>query len=81
VDGTETSQASVLPVGELEIGAEYGRDLGRAYLVVQLGFVGQVWWGAGNAANSTVLNGSSFRADNASNLGLVGLAFRLGLSF
>jgi len=74
-------QATVLPVGELEFGAEYRRDLGHADLLVQLGLVGQVWLGAGNGANSSVLNGGSFHSDNNSNLGFVGMAFRFGVTF
>ena len=72
-------QADVLPIGELEIGLESNRDQGRYNVMVQGGFVGHVYWGAGNAANSegVFTNG----ADNSSNLGFVGLVFRVGVGF
>ncbi len=74
-----TRQADVLPIGELEIGVEANRDQGRYSVMVQTGFVGHVYWGAGNAANSegVFTNG----ADNSSNLGFVGLVFRIGVGF
>jgi len=81
LDESASFQAAVLPVGELELGAEYRRDLGRADFLVQLGLFGQVWWGAGNAANSSILSGNSFHADNAANLGFIGMAFRFGVNF
>jgi hypothetical protein len=63
----------VLPIGELELGGEYQRSMGRAKLFVQAGFVGQVWWGGGNASN---LDSSS-----NSNFGLIGLALRAGVRY
>jgi hypothetical protein len=72
-------QSDVVPVGELEVGLEVGRNtpLGRAQL--QLGFVGHVWWGAGNASNSeSIYTGGS---DSTSNLGFVGLVVRGGLAY
>jgi hypothetical protein len=70
-------QSDVLPVGELEVGLEYGRQMGHVRVFAQAGFVGQVWWGAGNASNTAIFGSS----DNSSNLGFVGGAFRLGFSF
>jgi hypothetical protein len=66
-------QADVMPVGELEVGGEFSHELGRALGFVQLGFVGQAWWGAGNAANSY--------PHDSTNLGLVGLVLRGGINF
>lgn len=71
-------QVSVLPIGELEVGAEYSKPLHHARFFVQTGFVGQVWWGAGSASNFDALNGA---ASSYSNFGFVGLAFRAGLAF
>jgi Legionella pneumophila major outer membrane protein precursor len=68
----------VLPVGELEVGAEYQRNVGRAKLFLQAGFVGQVWWGGGNASNLDPLGPSS--ASN-SNFGFLGLALRGGVRY
>ncbi len=74
----EFFQSDVLPIGEVEVGVEYGRDCGRAHVYVQGGFVGQVWFGGGNAS-LTNLNGTT--TDNSSNFGLVGAAFRVGVSY
>jgi hypothetical protein len=74
---SRAQQADVIPVGELEIGGEYSRDLGRYRLFAQAGLVGQVWWGAGNAAN----NNSGGSPNNSSDLGFLGFVFRGGISF
>jgi len=66
----------VIPVGEFEVGAEYGRTVGRARLFGQLGFVGQIWWGAGNASNT-----DSATVSNVQNLGFFGLAVRAGINY
>jgi hypothetical protein len=71
-------ETRVLPVGELEIGVEYQRHLGRADLFLQAGFLGQVWWAGGNASNVDALGVSS--ASN-NNFGFVGLAVRAGLRY
>jgi hypothetical protein len=77
--GAVTDADSVLPVGELEVGAEYGHCFGPVRAFAQLAFVGQVWFGAGNASNSdgVFTNGSA----NSTNLGLVGLTVRAGVDF
>jgi Legionella pneumophila major outer membrane protein precursor len=74
-----TASATVLPVGELEVGAEYGHCFGGLHAVAQVAFVGQVWFGAGNASNSDGVFTSG--SGNSSNLGLVGLAVRAGVDF
>lgn len=63
------SQDDILPVGELEVGLEYARAVGRLYLFSQTGLVGQLWQGAGNATSE---NG---------NLGFVGLSLRAGVGY
>jgi hypothetical protein len=68
----------VLPVGELEIGAEYERNMGRAKLFVQAGFIGQIWWGGGNASNLDAVGPTS--ASN-SNFGFIGVAVRAGVRY
>jgi len=72
------NQTDVLPVGELEIGGEYSRNIGRACLIVQAGFAGQVWWGGGNASNLDAIGPSS--ATN-NNFGFLGLAIRAGVRY
>ena len=69
--------SDILPVGEMEVGAEYQRNVGRAKLFLQAGFVGQVWLGGGNASN---LAAAGFSASN-SNFGFLGLALRAGVRY
>lgn len=73
-------QSDVLPIGELEFGTEFSRNMGRANGVFQLGFVGSVWWGGGNAANSP-LTTFPVAGDNSSNFGFVGFVARLGVNY
>jgi hypothetical protein len=71
-------ETRVLPVGELELGLEYERSAGRAKVFVQAGFVGQIWWGGGNASNLDALGTSSAAH---SDFGFVGLALRAGVRY
>jgi hypothetical protein len=71
-------ESRVLPVGELEVGAEYSKNVGRASVFVQVGFVGQIWWGGGNASN---LEAVSFSSTSNSNFGFIGLALRAGVRY
>jgi hypothetical protein len=68
----------VLPVGELEFGAEYRHNVGRANLFLQAGFVGQVWFGGGNASNVDAIGPASAAYNN---FGFIGLALRAGVRF
>jgi hypothetical protein len=75
----ESSQSHVMPTTEFEVGAEYRHAIGRTQVLVQAGFVGQVWFGAGNATNTdSTFTGNS---NNNLNLGFVGLAVRAGLKY
>ena len=69
---------SVLPVGELEIGAEYQKNVGRAKVFLQAGFNGQIWWGGGNASNLDA-GGPSSATHN--NFGFLGIALRGGVRY
>jgi hypothetical protein len=60
---------AVLPVVELEIGLEYGRQLGRFFPFVRTGLVGQNWFGAGNSSSTD------------GDLGFFGLEASLGVNF
>jgi hypothetical protein len=80
---TAAQRQPVLPVGEIDFGLGWNRALRHTVLYAQVGFVGQVWWGAGNvtsetSAISTLLGDSGTRNDN---LGLIGLSFRTGVNF
>jgi hypothetical protein len=82
VNESFASWDDVLPVGELELGVEYARNIGPARLFAQLAFVGQVWWGADDSARSatsTFFSPGSGSAD--SNLGLIGLSLRTGVDY
>jgi len=68
----------VLPVGELEAGLEYERNVGRVKVFGQAGFQGQAWWGGGNASNLDPV-GFSSAANN--NFGFVGAALRVGVRY
>lgn len=71
-------QTDVLPVGEMEVGAEYSKNVGRARLCLQTGFVGQVWWGGGNASNLDAIGPSSA---SSTNFGFLGIALRAGVRY
>ncbi len=81
-----TQERTVIPVGELEIGIGFQRAMSRATLFFEMGFVGQVWWGAGNSSQSnydTTLasddgNGGRQMSDN---LGLIGFSMKAGLGW
>lgn len=90
VDRTITSSValdanSLRPVLELEVGGNWTRSLQAFDWFVETGFVGMVWFNAGNAAHTEALVGSEMRAvgsDSAqANLGLVGLRFATGVRF
>lgn len=69
--------SEVIPVGELEAGLECVRNWGGFSTLLQVGFIGQIWWGAGNASS----NNSSLAIDNHSNFGFVGLSLRAGFQY
>jgi hypothetical protein len=71
---TERGYTDVLSIGEHEVGLEYQRDMGRARLFLQTGFLGQIWWGGGNATNSATSSADS-------NFGFLGLVFRAGVRY
>lgn len=84
-----TTQDRLLPVAEIELGAEYGRRLGRGFWFVQTALVDQVWFGAGNASNNETITGTGTvltvpatqTADNHINLGMFGLRVALGFRY
>jgi hypothetical protein len=67
-DQFSNGRDDAIPVGEFEIGLEYGADLGSWRSFVQLGVVGQTYFGAGNASSE---NG---------NFSLFGMQVTIGLS-
>ncbi|HEV3261297.1 MAG TPA: Lpg1974 family pore-forming outer membrane protein [Gemmataceae bacterium] len=63
------SRDDLLPIVELELGAEYGMDMGRLRPFIRTGVVGQTWFGAGNATSVT------------GNLGFLGLTATAGVNY
>ena len=45
---------------------------------MQTGFIGQIWWGAGNATNSDI---SPYSSSSDSNFGFLGLVIRGGVRY
>ena len=83
-DGSYSSSAtnsstSVLGIGEIELGAEWARTCGRFRLFAQIGVVGQIWLGGGNASQSFLLG--DFGLGSTNNFGLLGGVFRAGVNF
>jgi hypothetical protein len=77
-----SSRDDVIPVMELELGAEYACDWHFGQLLLQAGVVSQTWFGAGNAANNELITGGTVGvSDNHSNLGLFGLKASIGLQY
>ncbi len=64
-----SSRDDVMPVTELEIGAEYAFNFRNFQLFVRATYVGHVWFGAGSAASES------------GNLGFSGLGLVAGVSF
>jgi hypothetical protein len=66
---SDSCRSSVLPVAEIEVGAQYDRAFGLLHPFVRTGLVGQSWFGAGNASGS------------GGTLGLLGLTVTAGLNY
>ena len=83
----KASREDVLPIWEVEIGAEYAASLGDASLFVQAGFVGQVWFSAGNSSNtdgvsSVLLTGVPFGVTGRNtDLGFIGINLTAGIRY
>jgi hypothetical protein len=79
------SEATIIPVGELELGVRWERDWGRRLVYVQAAFVGQVWFEAGNSSRSApVLGPFTSQDENGASpldndLGLLGFTMTAGL--
>lgn len=80
---------ALLPIGELEIGGEYRRNVGPGTIFVNMALVGQLWFGAGN---SSLSDGSSSLAlvpvaipspiaASYANLGFFGLSVTTGVNW
>lgn len=84
-DQVSLTHNSVLPVMEIEAGTNWTRNMGAYDFFAEGGFVGMVWFNAGNAANSDAIVADVFNTagtDNVNqNLGLVGLRFSTGIRF
>jgi len=84
IRGGSSSSTDVLPIGELEMGGEWGHTCERFRFSAQLGVVGQIWWGGGNASQGAYLNTINIGGlppSSAGNFGFIGGVFRAGVSF
>ena len=88
VSQSVTSQAQsgggTLPMLEFEVGAEWGRPIGRSDLVIQAGVVGQAWFSTGNAANQQSIFASGLPANSPvyqETLGMIGLRLTAALTY
>ena len=79
----ENSRWDVIPVAEMEVGAEYASWVGSARWIVRASLVGQVYSGAGNASNTELFttSGTDETLDNGINLGLFGLRISAGVNY
>ncbi|MBL8794083.1 MAG: hypothetical protein JNM56_09260 [Planctomycetia bacterium] len=77
-----TMQAhAVVAATELEVGAGWARDMGRMRVSAKAGFVGQVWFDAGNSARATGNDNADMTGPQDGNLGLVGWTLNLGIGY
>src|SRR5262249_41530212 len=84
----QDQRSMVVPVGEIEIGAGFKTEMGRANAFFQLGLNAQAWGNIGNSSRSTirsdefsnVFTGTHGSVDN-STLGLIGFTLRGGLTY
>lgn len=76
---------AVVPVGEMEVGVSYARDIGPMNLELKVGFAGQIWWDVGNSAQSNMSTNtlSSYLPSSGEreSLGLYGLTVTTGLRY
>lgn len=74
--GAAMTRDGLMPVTELEIGGEWSTPMGNSELFVQGGFIGQVYYGAGNSSRA-----GNFANESNSNLGLIGFSLNVGVRF
>jgi hypothetical protein len=72
-------QTSVLCIGEIEMGVEWSRRIGRFQPFLQLGGMGQIWGGGGNP--SQALSAYTTGITPGSNFGFIGASLKGGINF
>jgi hypothetical protein len=72
---------AVISATELELGLGFARDTGRFQLSAKAGFVGQIWYEAGNSSRATGDEGEHLSAPQDNNLGLVGWTLNFGIGY
>ena len=78
------SGGGTLPMLEFEVGAEWGKPIGRSDLVIQAAVVGQAWFSTGNAANQQSIFASGLPANSPvyqETLGMIGLRLTAALTY
>jgi hypothetical protein len=86
-----SDEKSTLPVTELEVGCEFGKEIRGARLFVQAAVVNHTWFGAGNATNTAsaiTVSGDDFDSffitdarDERANLSLFGGKLVIGINY
>ena len=80
----------LLPVGELELGLRHAQCYGTVGTFCEFGLVGHVWFGAGNASNSSALSPgeyyspsppAQFNGSNNDNMALFGFRSAAGITY
>lgn len=77
---SRVNEDDLLPILEIELGAQYAVCWNSAHLFFQVGAVGQTWLGAGNASNTDLIVGVA-NDNNQANLGFVGFMVTAGVDF
>ena len=81
-DNYSNRSVTVLGVGEIELGVEWARVIGRVRVSAQLAFIGQIWVGGDPSANSIIaIEEGGLFSQGVSNFGFLGGVFRAGVSF
>jgi hypothetical protein len=84
-DSSTDTRNSVLSVVDLELGLEFGRNVGSSHVFGQVALVGQEWWGAGSASRAVNVNSFGVPSQGGAivdtNLGFVGVVFRVGVNY
>lgn len=84
-----TSSRTVMPVGELELGVGWRREMDGIDVFIETGVTGQTWLEAGSSSRSTItpnLSGppvppTTFNNTVDYNLGLMGITIRAGINY
>jgi hypothetical protein len=81
VGNAQRTVQDALPMAEAEVGLEWWVNVGRVRLFASAGFMGQAWFGVGNASDSSPSGGGEFNSQSRRDMTLIGLTFSTGIQF